>query len=108
MIYIFIYDIRFNFQQGIPFIKNSVLSHVLLTSCNLVRLQSLQYFQKAYVSRANTYKPWRQTYRYTNGFWLQFLLFFLAVLQRVMLYNEILLKVAGIRLIVMCTTHVLR
>ena len=32
-------DIHFNFQQGIPFIKNAVLSHFLLTSCNLVRLQ---------------------------------------------------------------------
>ena len=61
-------DIHFNFQQGIPFIKNAVLSHFLLTSCNLVRLQPLQYSQSAYVSRANTYKRWRQTYRYTNGF----------------------------------------
>ena len=59
-------DIHFNFQQGI-FI-NAVLSHFLLTSCNLVRLQTLQYSQSAYVSTANTYKPWRQTYRYTNGF----------------------------------------
>ena len=71
------YDgIHFNFQQGIPFIKNAVLkSHFLLTSCNLVRLQPLQYSQSAYVSSTNTYKPWRQTYRYTNGFQLQFLLF---------------------------------
>ena len=61
-------DINFNFQQGIPFIKNADLSHFLLTSCKLVRLQPLQNSQKAYVSRANTYKPWKQTYRYTNGF----------------------------------------
>ena len=61
-------DIHFNFQQGIPFIKNSILSHFLLIYCNLVRLQPLQYSQSAYVSRANTYKPWRQTYRYINGF----------------------------------------
>ena len=61
-------DRNFNFQQGIQFIKNAVLSHFLLTSCNLVRLQPLQYSQSAYVNRANTYKPWRQTYRYTNGF----------------------------------------
>ena len=50
-------DIHFNFQQGNTFIKNAVLSHFLLTSCNLVRLQSLQYSQNAYVSRASTYKP---------------------------------------------------
>ena len=61
-------DIHFSFQQGIPFIKNAVFNHFLLTSCNLVRLQLLQYSQSAYVSRANTYKPWRQTYRYTIGF----------------------------------------
>ena len=65
---LFYNDILFNFQQGIPFIKNAVLSHFLLTSCNLVRLQSLQYSRNAYVSRANTYKPWRQTYRYTKKF----------------------------------------
>ena len=61
-------DVHFNFRQGIPFIKNAVLSHFHLTSCNFVRLQPLQYSQSAYVSRSNTYKPWRQTYRYTNGF----------------------------------------
>ena len=61
-------DIIFNFQQGIPFIKNAVLSHFVLTSYNLVRLQPLKYSQNAYVSRANTYKPLRQTYRYTNGY----------------------------------------
>ena len=61
-------DIHFNFQQGMTFIKYAVLSHLLLTSCNHDRLQPLQYSQSAYVSRANTYKPWRQTYRYTNGF----------------------------------------
>ena len=57
-----------NYQQGIPSIKNAVLSLFLSFSCNLVRLQPLQCSQSAYVSRANTYKPWRQTYRYTNGF----------------------------------------
>ena len=61
-------DIHFNFQHEISFIKNAVLSHFLLTSCNLVRLQPMQYFQSAYMSGVNTYKPWRQTYRYTNGF----------------------------------------
>ena len=61
-------DINFNFQQGIPFNKNAVLSHFLLTSCNLIRLQFLQYSQSACVSRANDYIPWRQTHRYTNGF----------------------------------------
>ena len=60
-------DILFNFQQGIPFIKNAVLCHVLLTG-HLVCLQSFQYSQSAYVSRANTNKPWWQTYRYSNGF----------------------------------------
>ena len=65
---VFYDDIHFNFQQGIPLNKNAVLSHFLLTSCNLVRLQPLQYSQSAYVSRAHTYKPWRQTSRYTNGF----------------------------------------
>ena len=44
-------DIYFNFQQGFPFIQNAVLSLFLLTSCNLVRLQPLQYSQSAYVSR---------------------------------------------------------
>ena len=61
-------DIHFNFQQVIPFIKNAVLSHFLLASCNLVLLQSLQYSQTAYVSRSNTYKPRRKTYRYANVF----------------------------------------
>ena len=61
-------DIHFNFQQGILFIQNAILSHFLLISCNLVHLQSLQYSQSAHVSRANTYKPWRQICRYTNGF----------------------------------------
>ena len=34
-------DTHFKFQQGFPFIKNAVLNHFLLTSCNLVRLQLL-------------------------------------------------------------------
>ena len=61
-------DIHFNFQQGIPFIKNAVLIHFLLTSCYLVCLQSLQYSQNTCVSRASTYKPWKQTYRYKKRF----------------------------------------
>ena len=64
------YDKQFHFLRGIPFNKNAVLGHFLFISCNLVPLQSLQYSQRAYVSRANTYKPWRQTYNYTNGSWL--------------------------------------
>ena len=65
---VFYDDIHFNFQQGIPLIENAVLSHFLFTICNLVRLQPLKYSQNAYVSRANTYKSWRRTYRYTNLF----------------------------------------
>ena len=59
---LFYNDIHFNFQQGIRFIENAVLSQFLLTSSNLVRLQPLQYSQSAYVSRANTFKTWRKTY----------------------------------------------
>ena len=65
---LFYNDIHLNFQQGISFIKNAVLYQFFLSSCNLVGLKPLQYSQSAYVRKANTYKTWRQTYSYTNGF----------------------------------------
>ena len=40
--YLFYDDLHFNYQQGVPFLKNVVLGHFLLTSNNTISKRSIQ------------------------------------------------------------------
>ena len=69
--YLFYNNLHFNYQQGVPSLKNAVLGNFLLTSINV--LANTQYNrsfnQSFYTNKSQTFqrKLINQTYYYTRG-----------------------------------------
>ena len=69
--YLFYDDLHFTYQQGVPFLKNALLGHFLLTSNNIIaNAQYNRSFNHSF--RRNKFhsfqrKPFNQTYYYTRG-----------------------------------------
>ena len=69
--YLFYDDLLFNYQQGVPFLKNAVLGHFLLTSNNIIaNAQYNRSFNQSFNrNKFHSFqrKPFNQTYYYTRG-----------------------------------------
>ena len=69
--YLFYDDLDFNYQQGVPFLKNAVLGHFLLTSNNIIaNAQYNRSFNQSFNrNKFHSFqrKPFNQTYYYTRG-----------------------------------------
>ena len=69
--YLFYDDLHFNYQQGVPFLKNAFLGHFLLTSNNIIaNAQYNSSFNQSFNrNKFHSFqrKPFNQTYYYTRG-----------------------------------------
>ena len=57
-------DIHFNYQQGVPYLKNAILSHVLLTSDNII----CNSMQRNNSFSSTNYRYYSNNYRHRNNF----------------------------------------